>query len=103
MIVTFKLNQLGVTFKQAAINSDNSIFDLTNSTTRIFRFQKPGGFEITKTATIDGAATLGRITYSNDDPETSILDKVGKWKYRGELTMTDNDFIPLDWVEFEVN
>jgi len=99
---TLKRNQLGVDFKASLFNDNKSVFDLTNNTVLSCIFKRPGGTTITKTGVLDGAANLGKLIYTNEDPEASILDEVGSWYYKFDVTMTDNDFIPGDWIEFEV-
>lgn len=99
---TLKKNQLGVDFKATLYNADKTVFDLTNKTTISCIFKRPGGTTITKTGLLDGAATLGKVIYSNETPETSILDIEGTWYYKFDITLSDGDFIPGDWIEFEV-
>lgn len=99
---TVKRNQLGVDYKASIFNVDKTIFDLTNNTVLSCVFKRPGGVLITKTGILDGAANLGKLIYTNEDPESSILDEVGTWYFKFDITMSDNDFIPGDWIEFEV-
>jgi len=76
-------------------------FNITNKPITIvdgtkFTYLLGTGVGNTSAESVGNVTTQGEklVTYQNTDPETSILDQVGKWEFAGKVDLTSNDEFP---------
>ena len=95
MATIFALDHLGAKFQVKLIDCiDDSNFNVLDVAEQFIVFRKPDGTKFEKTATlVEEPADSDDffITYTNTDPETSILDLRGNWEYSGKVKLNNND------------
>lgn len=94
-----RLNDIGTVFRMTITKeSDASALDISAATTRQIYFKKPSGEVDTRTATLSGSGTDGRMQYATVDGD---LDEVGQWEIQGKVVIGTQTF-KTKRNEFEV-
>jgi hypothetical protein len=74
------------------IQDDGSAVDVSAATIQ-FIFCKPDGTIVTKTGSLNGDGTDGKVKYTT---ESGFLDGFGDWKYQVKLTISGSVWY-TDW------
>ena len=88
MVQEVHTGDVGTKFK-LTIYDGSTIVDVSSSTSKYIKFEKPGGTDITKAASFDTDGTDGIIYYTS---ESGVLDTVGVWKMQAIIGFTANEF-----------
>lgn len=101
---TFRIDQLGVLFRARLYDSGaSSAVDLSSASALSIEFQRPDGTRFTKSAAVTTPpGTDGYVQFENADPDDSVFDMAGAWKYRARVTFTDADLLIGSWITFTV-
>ena len=74
-------NDIGTVF-EITVKDGDWVVDISTATKLQITFTKPGGAKLTKTATLSGDGTNGKLFYKT---VAGDLDTVGTWKIQGFL------------------
>lgn len=98
---TVRKDQLGTVF-QATIkdDADDTVVDVSGATTLEIKAKKPDGTILTKTATMTGDGTDGKIEFSDDSGE--LVDTTGTWRYWGRVVFSDGSSFPSTTLRYRV-
>lgn len=83
-------NDVGVVLELTITKeSDGTALDISSATTRQILLKPPrGGATVTKTATLSGAGTDGKMRYVT---EAGVLSAAGTWKIQGRVVIGSLD------------
>ena len=78
-------NDIGVVVELTITKeSDGSALDISAASTRQIILTPPSGTVITKTATLSGAGTDGKMRYTT---ESGVLSELGSWEVQGRVVI----------------
>ena len=80
----FSINDLGVDLV-IAITEDGAVVDISTATTLELVLKRPGGTEVTKTASFYTDGTDGKIKYQT---LAGDIDAVGLWEMKAKVTFS---------------
>lgn len=76
-------NDIGTIFR-GTIQDGSSVVDISGATTIQMLFNPPGGATRTKTATLTGDGTDGKMQYTTVDGDLNVL---GVWQWQGQVVL----------------
>jgi hypothetical protein len=86
MIQTVHLGDVGTVLESTIYDraTPQDPLDLTTATELTYKFKKPSGAIVTKTALLAGAGTAGKIRYTF---VAGDLDELGTWRIQGHVVL----------------
>ena len=86
MIYTVHLGDVGTVLESTIYDRTTPAdpLDLTTATELTYKLKKPSGAIVTKTATLSGSGSAGKIRYTFVSGD---LDELGTWKVQGHVVL----------------
>lgn len=97
--MAIRQSEVGVQLGVTAVDSQSAAIDISGAQTLTMRFERPDGSRITKTASLTGDGTDGKLHFATtaDFPDTP-----GWWSRQGEVVWANGTKYITGRVDFKV-